>query len=93
MPSQINLRNRILQYFRVEFEDFGRLRFHAGMDWHTEMDNYHIAKEAYQEITMEFSELVDELSDGIAIDRSRLETLGMWLWFSLQYMLEFRKIV
>lgn len=86
-------RKLLLMYYRVEYEDYGRIRFVNGDDWRIQVDNYRKAEKIYHEVSEEFSKMVEDLSDGIWIDISLLEVLGKRLWFSRQYLSDFRAIV
>jgi len=83
----------LLQYYRVEYEDYGRMNFLNGDDWRIQVENLERAKSLYKEVHADFTKMVQELSDGLWVDLKQLEILGNRLWFSRQYLQEFTAIV
>lgn len=86
-------KERLVESYRVEFENFFSIHFINGDGWKIEEENLTRAICLYQEILVEFESLVEELSDGLAVDLTRLEVLGKQLWFARQYVQDYMEVV
>lgn len=53
-------------------------------------DKKYVSRKKYNEIRTKFENMVNDLTDGLVIDLSELERIGLELWISRSYYQKYR---